>query len=26
MGEARHVSQLKEQIARFLHEHKDDEH
>ena len=26
MGEPRHVSQLKEQIARFLHEHKDDEH
>jgi hypothetical protein len=26
MGEPRQVSQLKEQIARFLHEHKDDEH
>ena len=26
MGQPRHVSQLKEQIARFLHEHKDDEH
>ena len=26
MGVPRHVSQLKEQIARFLHEHKDDEH
>jgi hypothetical protein len=25
MGEPRHMSQLKEQIARFLHEHKDDE-
>jgi hypothetical protein len=25
MGEPRHLSQLKEQIARFLHEHKDDE-
>ena len=24
MGEPRHLSQLKEQIARFLHEHKDD--
>jgi hypothetical protein len=26
MGDPRQVSQLKEQIARFLHEHKDDEH
>jgi hypothetical protein len=26
MGEPRHLPQLKEQIARFLHEHKDDEH
>ena len=26
MAEPRHVPQLKEQIARFLHEHKDDEH
>jgi hypothetical protein len=25
MGEARQTAQLKEQIARFLHEHKDDE-
>jgi hypothetical protein len=25
-GEPCQVSQLKEQIARFLHEHKDDEH
>jgi hypothetical protein len=25
MGEARHTAQLKEQIARFLHKHKDDE-
>lgn len=24
MGEARHTAQLKERIARFLHEHKDD--
>jgi hypothetical protein len=26
MAEPRHVPQLKEQIARFLHEHKDDDH
>jgi hypothetical protein len=26
MGEPRHLSQLREQIARFLHGHKDDEH
>jgi phage terminase Nu1 subunit (DNA packaging protein) len=26
MTEPRHVPQLKEQIARFLHEHKDDDH
>jgi hypothetical protein len=26
MGEPRQVSRLKEQVARFLHEHKDDEH
>jgi hypothetical protein len=25
MGEARHTAELKEQIARFLHKHKDDE-
>jgi len=25
IGEAGHTAQLKEQIARFLHEHKDDE-
>jgi hypothetical protein len=25
MGEARHTAELKEQIARFLHTHKDDE-
>jgi hypothetical protein len=25
MGEARHTGELKEQIARFLHNHKDDE-
>jgi hypothetical protein len=25
MGEARHTAQLEEQIARFLHKHKDDE-
>ena len=25
MGEARQTAQLKEQIARFLHKHKDDE-
>jgi hypothetical protein len=24
MGEARHTAELKEQIARFLHTHKDD--
>jgi hypothetical protein len=24
MGESRHATQLKEQIARFLHNHKDD--
>jgi len=24
LGESRHMTQLKEQIARFLHEHKDD--
>jgi hypothetical protein len=25
MGEARRTAQLKEQVARFLHKHKDDE-